>query len=62
MQRNIYAALLRVAVMAIVGLVLVGFAGKPLEGIDDLHRALTEESIGRRTTFRSGLTMRITRK
>jgi plastocyanin len=32
MQRNIYAALLRVAVMAIVGLVLVGFAGNASAG------------------------------
>jgi S1-C subfamily serine protease len=29
------------------GDLIVGWNGKPLEGIDDLHRGLTEESIGR---------------
>ena len=29
------------------GDMLIGFAGQPIKGIDDLHRALTEERIGR---------------
>ena len=29
------------------GDLIIGFDGKPLKGIDDLHRALTEERIGR---------------
>jgi S1-C subfamily serine protease len=31
-----------------VGDLLIAFDGKPLKGIDDLHRLLTEEAIGRR--------------
>jgi S1-C subfamily serine protease len=31
------------------GDVIVGFDGRPIAGIDDLHRLLTEERIGRRT-------------
>jgi S1-C subfamily serine protease len=30
---------------------IVAFAGAPVSGIDDLHRLLTEESIGRATTI-----------
>jgi S1-C subfamily serine protease len=33
------------------GDLIVGFAGKPLEGIDDLHKALTEDAIGRGTAL-----------
>ncbi len=33
----------------IEGDVVVGFAGQPLSGVDDLHRLLTEERVGRRT-------------
>ena len=29
------------------GDLLIGFGGKPVKDIDDLHRALTEEAIGR---------------
>src|SRR2546423_13430093 len=31
------------------GDIIVGFNGKPIEGIDDLHRLLTEERVGHRT-------------
>jgi len=33
------------------GDLVIGFAGKPLEGIDDLHKALTEDAIGRETAL-----------
>ena len=33
------------------GDLVIGFAGRPLDGIDDLHRALKEEAIGRRSTL-----------
>ena len=31
------------------GDIIIGFNGKPVEGIDDLHRLLTEECVGQRT-------------
>jgi S1-C subfamily serine protease len=33
------------------GDVIVGFAGEPVAGVDDLHRLLTEEQIGRPATL-----------
>ena len=30
---------------------IVGFDGQPVAGIDDLHRLLTEERVGRRATL-----------
>jgi S1-C subfamily serine protease len=33
------------------GDIIVGFDGQPVAGIDDLHRMLTEEKVGVRTTL-----------
>jgi S1-C subfamily serine protease len=33
------------------GDIIVGFDGQPITGIDDLHRMLTEEKVGVKTTL-----------